>query len=346
LDAPTRIAVIGCGFYAQNHLAAWHDLAREGAIVVAVCDRDAGRAERAGAAFGLPWFTDASAMLDAVQPDLVDIVTRMDSHRTLVASATRYGVGVIVQKPLAPHWDDCIAIAETAGQAGIFAAVHENFRYQPAVVRVKALIDTNAIGAVSFARISFRTGFDVYAAQPYLLTEPRGVILDLGIHLLDLSRVFCGEVAHLSAETQRRNPRVIAEDTATIILRHEGGAVSVVDCTYESRRLPDGFPDSLLEIEGEAGAIQLSPGNRLVVTSRGSTTEEVVAVPTPSWGEPRWRSSQVAVLQTNRHLLWRFRMGQPADTDIVDNLRTYALVDAAYTAASLRQAVVPKRWSA
>lgn len=37
---PIRVGLIGCGFYAQNHLHAWRDLASENAILMAVCDRD------------------------------------------------------------------------------------------------------------------------------------------------------------------------------------------------------------------------------------------------------------------------------------------------------------------
>ena len=75
----TRIAVIGCGFYAANHLQSWHDLAPEGAELVAVCDIDPAKAARAGRDFGVPHFTDVAQMLDAARPDLVDIVTRVDT---------------------------------------------------------------------------------------------------------------------------------------------------------------------------------------------------------------------------------------------------------------------------
>ncbi|WP_158803099.1 MULTISPECIES: Gfo/Idh/MocA family protein [unclassified Acidisoma] len=342
--APTRIGLIGCGFYAQNHLNAWDDLKHEGGVLVAVCDSDQGRAQAAGDARGVPWFSDAEKMLSALQPDLVDIVTQMNAHRSLVELVARHGIGLIVQKPLAPNWEDCLAMAAATARAKVFAAVHENFRYQPQMTRMKELIDTNTIGKATFARISFRIGFDVYASQPYLLTEPRGAILDVGIHLLDLARFFCGEVVHVLAETQRRNPRVAAEDTATILLRHESTAVTVVECTYESRRLPDTFPETLIEIEGDEGAIHLHAGNRLVITSRGAMTEETVELPSLDWADPRWRASQVAVLETNRHLLRSFRTSRPADTSIADNLNTYALVDASYLAAERGVAVVPKRW--
>jgi D-apiose dehydrogenase len=69
-----------------------------------------------------------------------------------------------------------------------------------------------------------------------------------------------------------------------------------------------------------------------------------VELPSLDWADPRWRASQVAVLETNRHLLRSFRTSRPADTSIADNLNTYALVDASYLAAERGVAVVPKRW--
>ena len=42
-----RIAVVGCGFYAQNHLHAWSGLRDQGAELAAVCDLDQERAKTA-----------------------------------------------------------------------------------------------------------------------------------------------------------------------------------------------------------------------------------------------------------------------------------------------------------
>src|SRR6185295_3891775 len=144
---------------------------------------------------------------------------------------------------------------EAAANAGVFLAVHENFRFQTPMRRVRDVLASDAIGAPSWARIAFRTGFDLYRTQPYFYTEERLAILDVGIHVLDLTRVFLGEVERVSCETQRRNPKVRAEDTATMMLRHASGAISIVECTYESRKQPDVFPETLLEIEGDRGAI-------------------------------------------------------------------------------------------
>jgi len=340
-----QIGLIGCGFYAQNHLHAWRDLKDAGADLVGVCDLDEGKARAAGGAFDAPWFTDPTALIAEAKPHLVDITTRMDSHRGLAQLAAEHGIAAVVQKPFAPSYADCVSIVETARRHGVFLAVHENFRFQTPMRRVAAVIASGAIGEPNWARLSFRTGFDVYRTQPYFYDEERLAILDVGIHVLDLARVFLGEVERVSCETQRRNPRVRAEDTATMLLRHASGAVSVVECTYESRRMPDPFPETLIEIEGSTGSIVVSPGERMSVTSQGVTRNEAIGSPLLSWTSRPWHVSQESVLHANAHMLESLKAGRPAATAGEDNLKTYALVDAAYEAAATGRSVRPKTWS-
>ena len=342
----TRIGLIGCGFYAQNHLHAWSDLHAEGADLVAVCDLDAAKANAAAQKFGAKAYTDAEMMFADEQIDLVDITTQMKSHKALAALAAEKGLGAIVQKPFAPTWNDCIEIVEKAERHGTWLAVHENFRFATGMRRVRAIIDSGAIGQPNWARLGFRTGYDVFKGQPYLAEEKRLVILDVGIHVLDLARYFLGEVNHLSCETQKRLPQVKGEDTATIMMRHESGAVSVVEATYATRKIPDAFPETLLEIEGTDGAIVVGRGDKMHVTKQGISFEEQIGSPLLPWTSRPWHNSQEAVLHANRHMLQRFRSGQAADTSGMDNLKTYALVEVAYQAHKRGMSVKPPQWPA
>lgn len=339
------IGMVGCGFYAQNHLHAWADLRPEGAILAAVCDRDPARAAEAGAKFGVPHFNDMEKMLDKVEIGLLDIATRMDTHRALAAIAAERGVAAVVQKPFAPTWEDCVAIVHKAHSHKTWLAVHENFRFGSAMRAVKKILDQGTIGTPTWARLSWRTGFDVYRGQPYLAEEEKLVIQDVGIHVLDLARYLLGEVEHLSCETQKRNPKIRAEDTATIMLRHSSGAVSVVEATYAARRQDDPFPETMLEIEGDGGSVILRKGEKVTVTTQGLGFEDHVGGPLLGWTSRPWHVSQEAVLHTNRHMLERFRAGLPADTSGEDNLKTYALVEAAYESAKTRRAVKPRQWT-
>jgi predicted dehydrogenase len=338
------VGMVGCGFYAQNHLNAWADLKSEGAILSAVCDREPSRAKAAGETFGVPHFTDMAKMLDSVKLDMVDIATRMDTHRELAAIAAERRMPAVVQKPFAPTWDECVAIAEKARAHKSWLAVHENFRFATAMRTVKKVIDQGTIGMPTWARLSWRTGFDVYRGQPYLADEERLVIQDVGIHVLDLARFFLGEVDYLSCETQKRNPKIRAEDTATIMMRHRSGAVSVVEASYAAKRGNDPFPETMLEIEGDGGSIIVTKGEKMSVTTQGLTFEDQIGGPLLHWTSRPWHVSQEAVLHTNRHMFQCVRDGREADTSAEDNLKTCALVEAAYEAARLKQSVKPLQW--
>lgn len=344
MKTKTKIAVVGCGFFAQNHLNAWTDLATEGAELVAVCDADAGKSEAAAIKFGAKAFTNLEHMLDGAKPDLVDVITRMDTHHDICKILAERKIATVVQKPLAPTWADCVEMANTAKKHNSFLAIHENFRFQTPMIKVKSLLNEGVIGDVNWARLAFRTGFDVFGNQPYLYDEERLVILDVGIHVLDMARVLLGEVARISCETQKRNPRVKAEDTATMLLRHVSGTVSVVECTYMAKRHPDLFPHTRLEIEGSNGTLILNSDDEIILSD--GTTSRSIAIENSlsTWMEKPWHVVQRSVYETNRQLMLAACSGQKAPTDIADNLKTFAVVEAAYAAAKSGQAEVPAEW--
>jgi D-apiose dehydrogenase len=338
-----RIGLVGCGFFARNHLNAWRQLAPEGAVLAAVCDSDANKGNAAAKEFGIgAVHTDAAEMFAAEQLDAVDIVTQVRSHRPLVETALRAGVPTIVQKPFGSTLAECSAMTELSRSLGIPLAVHENFRFQQPMQKVREILATGEIGTPNWARIGFRTGYDVYAGQPYLLTEEKFVINDLGTHVLDLARFFLGEVDYLGAEIQKRRPDLAGEDTATMLLRHKSGAVSVVECTYQTQRLPDLFPEILVEIEGSEGAVVVKGGYSMEVTSGGTLRTLNAAPPLQSWMKRPWHVVQDSVLRACAHFLGCLQGGESPMTAASDNLKTMALCDAAYTAAATRSLIAPE----
>ncbi|WP_370400592.1 Gfo/Idh/MocA family protein [Sulfitobacter sp. JB4-11] len=338
-----RIGVVGCGFFAQNHLHSWKSLAGEGAELVAVCDLSEEQAKAAARSFSVPAaYTDMADMISNEALDLVDIVTQVNTHQTLVSMALDAGIATIVQKPFGLSLAQCQEMLAQSRATGQFLAVHENFRFQHPHVMIREILSEGRIGDPTWGRISFRTGYDIYAGQPYLRAEERFIVTDVGVHVLDLARVFFGEVRHLSAELQRRNPDVKGEDTATMTLRHRSGAVSVVECTYGSRQQPDPFPVTLIEIEGTTGALRLDADLKLSISSGGTTEVIDTDAPVLDWAERPWHVVQHSVQVTCHHILECWLAGVPASISAEDNIKTYALCDAAYRAATEGRNVRPE----
>jgi D-apiose dehydrogenase len=147
-------------------------------------------------------------------------------------------------------------------------------------------------------------------------------------------------------ETQRRNAAALAEDTATMLLRHKAGGVSVIDCSFSSFAEPDPFPETHILIEGDRGSAALGfDGVISLVTAFGSErilTDE----PLMPWMERPWHVSQAGAFHACRHFLHCLKHGVPAETRGEDNLKTFALVEAAYASAASGHSVEPQTWSA
>ena len=337
---PLRGGLIGCGFFAENHLFGWREV--EGAEIIAVCDLERAKAERAGAQFGIAGiYTDAAQMLNLERLDFVDIVTTMDSHRMLVELAATYGVPAIVQKPFAPTLADAEAMVAACQQKNTALMVHENFRWQRPLRAVREIIDKGVIGEVFFGRVSWRHGNPVgYASQPYLFEQEQFIINDVGIHLLDLVRFYFGEAERVYSEVQNVNPRFKGEDVATLILRHSSGATSIVDLSVSSVLQPDPFPQTLVHIEGPLGTIDLGQNYVLKLsTAQGLETLDVKPH-IYHWGPQAGGAVQESVVNIQQHWVDSLRAGKTPDTSGADNLKSLRLVFKAYESAERRMPVI------
>lgn len=326
-----RGCLIGAGFFARNHMQSWRDLRTEGADLAGVCDLDPARARAMAEEFGAAAHTDPAAMLGALRPDFVDIATTPPSHRALVELCAPRVRLVICQKPIADSLEDARAMVAACEAAGATLLVHENFRWQRPFMRMLEL--RPALGRLRFGRFAFRHGWDVYAGQPYLATVPRLAIMDVGVHLFDLVRLFLGEAAAITCETQRRSPKVAGEDAFTALTAHAGGAVCVTDASFDTSLRPEPFPQTLATLEGDEGTLELTADYRLLVHDAAGRREEDVQPEVPAWGERPWHVVQDSVRNFERHVLQVLRGEAAPQPSGADNLRTLELCLAAYASA-------------
>lgn len=331
-------ALIGCGFFAVNQMHGWQDL--PDVEIVAICDRDAERLALVGNRFGIARrYQSADEMFADGGFDFVDIATTVGSHRALVELAASHKVPAICQKPFAPTLDDALAMVAAADKAGIALMVHENFRWQTPILSVKAVLDSGAIGTPFWGRVSFRSGFDVFSGQPYLAKGKRFIIEDLGIHSLDVARFLFGDVSQITARTRRVNPDIAGEDVATMLLDHDNNVTSIVDVSYATKLPEEPFPETFVEIDGTKGTLRLGKDYRLTVHGPGGTTHDSVAPNLLPWASRPWHNIQESVALIQKHWIERLSEGREPDTSGRDNLKTFALVEAAYLSAERGETV-------
>ncbi len=332
-DRPLRAGVIGCGFFAQNHLNAWqHMLDVE---LTAVCDVDPDKAQKAAHEFGVPaWYQDAAIMVNDVELDFMDIATTPPSHRQLVELAAHRRLPAICQKPLALDLEDAEAIAAAVKRSGIPFMVHENFRWQAPMRILRRYLEEGTIGRPFFGQISWRTGSRaLFSNQPYLREQPRLVLADMGGHLFDLARFFFGRPTALACQVLKIHPDIAGEDVATVLLEYDG-ATCIVDMSYSGRSREDLFPQTIVHLEGENGALDLGPHYEIIVSNRdGEVEREHVSISQYDWSVPLWDVVQDSVYQIQRHWVECLRAGETPENSAEENIDTYRLVEGAYDSA-------------
>jgi D-apiose dehydrogenase len=108
------VALVGAGYFAAHHLAAWRTL---GLPVLGVCDvqleRAASQVQGTEAAFG-----ELTQMLDATRPSLVDVVLPPDAQGPVLRELLARRLPTICQKPLMPSTAEATAIAQAFAEAG------------------------------------------------------------------------------------------------------------------------------------------------------------------------------------------------------------------------------------
>lgn len=333
-----RGGLIGCGFFAINHLHGWRDVA--GAEIVAICDQSAERLRIAGDQFGISSRYHAAADMLAVEKlDFVDIATTVQTHKALVELAAQHGTAVICQKPFAETLADAKSMAASCKHVNVQLMVHENFRWQSPIQAVKRVLDAGVIGTPFWGRVSFRSAYDVFAGQPYLAEGERFIVEDLGIHALDVARFLFGNARNVNACIKRVNPRINGEDVATILLDHGDGVASVVDCSYASILETELFPQTLVEIDGSDGSLRLGAGYQLSVTTRTATSRKDVSPPLLPWASKPWHNIQESVVSIQQHWVDCLKDGREPETSGRDNLNTLALVGAVYASAATGQTI-------
>ena len=271
-------AVIGTGFIGTVHVEA---LRRIGVNVRGVLgstpDRGAARAEALGVPKAYASLDDLLAD-DAV--DVVHVTSPNDLHVSQAAAALRAGKHVVCEKPLAMTAEESAGLVELAASTGLVNATNFNIRYYPLNQHARSLVADGGLGDVRLVTGRyFQDWLLLESDWNWRLQPDRGGALravgDIGSHWLDLMTFVTGQhVASVMADlttfvATRQEPtgpvetfstdrstetverEIATEDTATILLRFDGGARGAVSIS----QISPGRKNSLVyEIDGSDGA--------------------------------------------------------------------------------------------
>jgi predicted dehydrogenase len=339
-----RCAVFGAGFWTRYQLAAWREIG--GVDGVAIYNRTKARAEAIAQEFGIPAvYDDAEKLLQEVKPDFVDNITEVGGHKPLSLLCARHRIPCICQKPMASSLSDARAMVAAFNKTKTPFFVHENWRWQTPMIALRKIVRSQAIGTPFRARLTMVSGFDCWANQPALAELEQFILTDLGVHIVDVARAIFGEAESVYCLTQRTlAPRVKGENVATLLLVMGHARTTVtIEMAYAKTPLEaskrECFPQTLAFVEGPQGSIELGADYVIRVTTKGGTQLTRHPPPRYAWANPAYDLAHASIVACHRNLLAALQGRGPAETTGEDNLKTCAVVFAAYDSARTGKAI-------
>jgi len=140
-----KIAIVGCGKVADQHMYAIHRI--PDCEIAAVCDREPLMARQLGERCGVSaCFSDLKEMLQAASPDVVHITTPPQSHYSLAAQCLNAGSHVYVEKPFTITAGEAEALVQLAEDRCLRATVGHNYQFTLEMLDMRRLVKNGFLG--------------------------------------------------------------------------------------------------------------------------------------------------------------------------------------------------------
>jgi predicted dehydrogenase len=221
MEAPLRVAVIGCGPIGVRHARAVFT-SRE-AMLVAACDPIRERALTVCAGTAARAYADLEALLAAETLDAVTVATPDALHVEPVLKALEAGCHVFCEKPLALSLAEARTMAQAAAQRNRQLAVDYNRRFGFGYAKGHALLTAGEIGTVTNGVLRVSDGVPPSAVG----NGPYAMLYLLLTHHIDLLRWFCGEIVSVQALCANAAPEGYFREVA-LTFAFAGGAVGTL----------------------------------------------------------------------------------------------------------------------
>ena len=328
--APLKAGIVGYGYMGEirrRNIEMHPDLVLAGVADPRITD---------GSGFGVPVFPDYQALL-AAGMDVVFVCTPNNLTPLVTIAALQRGCHVFCEKPPGRTLADIQAIRQAeASDKEIKLIFGFNHRHHPGITDAKAIVDSGSLGRVLTLRgVYGKSGGEGFERS--WRNDPDvgggGILLDQGIHMLDLFRFFCGEFDEVMGMAGTSHWVIPVEDNAFVLLRNASGQIAQLHSSATAWkhifRLEIGLDLGYLTISGLLSKTG-SYGRETLLVGRRPRSGESAAV-----GNPREEMSYY-----DRDPSWEFevdhfvtciREGRPVTQGTsLDALRVMEIVDAVY----------------
>ena len=221
--------IIGCGNVTEMKSGPPLQLTPNSELV-AVMRRNGALAEDYAKRHHVPkWYSDADQLINDPDINAIYIATPPDSHMEYAIKAMQAGKVAYVEKPMCRNYAECLEILKVSEQTGIPVYVAYYRRALPGFVKVKDLVDSNAIGSVRMVNVRFHKKANQDLRENDLPWRYRpvmaggGLLFDLAAHTLDYLDYAFGPIGHVMANAINQAGQYPAEDLVVANWLHETG---------------------------------------------------------------------------------------------------------------------------
>jgi predicted dehydrogenase len=249
----TRYGIIGFGAFAERTILPAF-LASQNSELVAIQKRSLAVTQEKARKFNIPLAFDSAEKL-AAHPDVdaVFLVSANSLHAPETIAAARAGKHVLTEKPMALNISEVKTMIDICKENNVKLMVGHMVRLSPLVLRMKELIQSGAIGRVTFVRSEFM--YDGRLSHRRWLFDPKiaggGPIFDIGVHCFDTTRFLLDDQAVSIKSVLDPIPSATrTESTAQLAIKFSKGTTAGIYCSYDSP-----FRRTFIEVIGEKGLL-------------------------------------------------------------------------------------------
>jgi predicted dehydrogenase len=237
-----NVGIVGYGWVSTAHIAAIN--ATPQAQVTAVCSaRNLDGAQLSTRHGGkIQCYTKLDEMLKDPNLHVVSVCSYPQDHARHAIAAAQAGKHLIIEKPLALNWQDCVEIQKAVEKASVQVCVCFECRFSSQMLTIKSVIDRGLLGRIHYGEVDYYHGIGPWYGQFRWNTRRDAggsSLLSAGCHALDALLLCMGEdVEVVSAYSTHSSNRDFAKydypTTSVTILKFKDGRVgkvaSVIDC--------------------------------------------------------------------------------------------------------------------
>ena len=207
------------------------------------------------------WYSDADQLINDQDINAIYVATPPETHLEYAVKAMRAGKIAYVEKPMCRNYPECLEMLNVSEETGIPVYVAYYRRALPGFIKVKELVESNAVGAVRMVNVRLykSANHDLLENELPWRYRPEvaggGLLFDVASHTLDYLDYVFGCIGNVRANALNQAGLYPAEDIVLANWLHETGIVGTGSWCFTAS---DHSSIDEVEIVGDQGRILFS----------------------------------------------------------------------------------------